>query len=127
MLKGVRHLAAVFLLEAVVFMSAAACWGGQWMTRAYGTTRPDLWEVYGDHQQVSMQVYHEGWSTLRPFNCFEGLEVKTNASFVLDTINTHRPRLVIVEYPKTSWPKLKGVDQTTNGGKQKLSKLREHY
>ena len=64
---------------------------------------------------------------MKPLNSFEGLGIKENASFVLETINAYRPRLVIVEYPKTYWTKLNGADPTTNGGKQKLKKLREHH
>ena len=48
LMRGVRQLAAVFLLEAMVLGSAVGSWG-QWLPAFYGTSRPDVWEIFGGH------------------------------------------------------------------------------
>ena len=53
LMQSVRRLAAVFLLEATVFMSVCNTWGGAWMQQMYGTIRPDVFEVFGGHAEVS--------------------------------------------------------------------------
>ena len=60
LLKGIRSVAAVFLLEAMVLMSAGAQWSGSWTQRMYGTGQADVWEVFGGHGVVTETAWSLG-------------------------------------------------------------------
>ena len=45
--KGIQTAAAIFLLEAMVLMSATSQWSGAWTQRWYGTGQADVWEIFG--------------------------------------------------------------------------------
>jgi hypothetical protein len=51
LLRGIQTCAAVFLLEAMVLMTAGEEWAGAWTQRLYGTGSADIWEVFGNHGQ----------------------------------------------------------------------------
>ncbi len=51
--KGIRSVAAIFLLEALVLMSATSQWSGAWTQKLYGTGQADVWEVFGSHKVLT--------------------------------------------------------------------------
>ena len=76
LMQSVRRLAAVLLLEATVFMSVFNTWGGAWMQQMYGTIRPDVFEVFGGHAEVSSQAWSQGWLTLQPLDITYGTDLR---------------------------------------------------
>ena len=128
-LSGVRHLASLFLLEAIVFVTAAGVWGGSWMRRVHGTTRPDVWELFGEHSQVSLQAWRQGWLSIQPVNLLSGADLSSynQRDEILQMQKTCRPRLVIMEFPVPFWKQLSRVNPSTNGGRQRLKRLREKH
>ena len=46
--KGIQHATAVFLLEAIVLLTAGTDWSGAWTQRFYGSGSADVWEVFGE-------------------------------------------------------------------------------
>ena len=129
MMRGVLHLAAVFLLEALVFTQIYADWSGSWMTRVYGTGRPDIWEISGNHCEVSLAAWRQGWLALQPF------EITNSSSHhdpnqcqeVLELLEKWRPRLVAVGFPHSYWVNLCNITDYRNSDRQKLKRLRERH
>ena len=126
LLSSVRHLAAVFLLEALVLGAHVHGMGGQWMSRVYGTSRPDVWEVFGGHSEVSYQAWSQGWLALQPIDKLYGADLsrQEERNQVLNIQEQRSPRLVLIEFPCTYWCQLAKINYTTNAAKQKLKRLR---
>ena len=53
MMKGIRTVAATFLLEAMVLLVAGATWQGPWSQRVYDTGITDAWELFATHTTVT--------------------------------------------------------------------------
>ena len=63
--KGIQMATAVFLLEAMVLMSATAAWSGGWTQRMYGTGQADVWEAFGRDNLADIS-WKQGWRPLEP-------------------------------------------------------------
>ena len=71
------------------------------MSRMYGTTRPDIWEISGNHSEVSHAAWRQGWLALQPFeiaNYSERYDPDQSAE-LLTLLEKWRPRLVVVGFP----------------------------
>ena len=125
LLKGIQTATAVFLLEAMVLLSASAQWSGSWTQRHYGSGQADVWEVFGDHGMLTKVSWRQGWRPLEPL-----LESKFGQSsfceYVTDTLNEREPRLVVMECPRKHW-NLCFTQQTpgaNNSARQRDKKIR---
>ena len=94
------HLAAVYLLEASAYGTHLQTKGGQWMERMYGTSRPDIWEVFEGHAEVSYQAWRQGWLSVQPVDLLYGANLSSyhQREEILEMQKTLRPRLVIMEF-----------------------------
>ena len=126
-MTGVRHLAAVYLLEAVVTLSAF--WGGQWMSRMYGTSRPDVWEIFGGHAEISVQAWRQGWLAMQPIDKIYGADLlqQEQRREVLDCQRKLQPRLIVIQFPCTYWTSLTRINYRTPSRRQKLKQLRQQH
>ena len=94
------------------------------MQRAYGTTRPDIWEVFGGHAEVSLQGWRQGWLALQPIDQVYGddLSVYEERRELLRIQERTRPRLVLIEFPCTFWSQLARTNyHRSNAGRQKFT------
>ena len=116
----------MFLLESVVMTNAARAWGGAWMERMHGTSRPDVLEVFGGHAEVSVQAWKHGLLALQPVDLEYGADLTRPAERedLLDSIRETRPRLVIIEFPCTLWSSLSRMNYRGSSGRQRLEGLR---
>ena len=124
LLKGIQTAAAVFLLEAMVLMSATSQWSGSWTQTLYGTGQADVWEVFGKDNLTNVS-WRQGWRPLEPLQ-----ESKFgNSSFmeyVSNTLEERAPRLVVMECPAKHWyNSTKALPRTKNAARQAEKKLRE--
>ena len=121
-MQSVRRLAAVFLLEATLFMSVCNTWGGAWMQQGHGTIRADVFEKLGGHAEVSSQAWSQGWLALQPLDITYGTDLRESEERdeLLRTIIETHPRLVLVEFPCTYWSHLTTLNLRTVAEKQKL-------
>ncbi len=71
LINNTSQLAAVFLLEATEFASAATRGGGAWITHMCGMPRPEVWEVFGGHAEISLQVSGAGCLATQPFDILD--------------------------------------------------------
>ncbi len=77
---GLQQLAAVFLLEAAAIMTTLwATPTGFWMDRWHGTTRPDMWEIFGGHSEITLQASKMGWVGMRPIDILYGTDLRDPA------------------------------------------------
>ena len=125
LMKGIRYVTAVFLLEAMVMSVAATAFAGNWSQAIYGTTRPDVVELFGGHAEISYQGWKQGWLALQPIDKIYGTDLfePEQRRGCLEMIEQQQPRLAILEFPCTYWSQLTRTNYSTNSGKQKLKKL----
>ena len=125
LLKGIRSVAAVFLLEAMVLMSAGAQWSGSWTQRMYGTGQADVWEVFGGHGVVTETAWSLGWRPLEPLKT-ANFRNETFEGYLTQTMAERAPRLLVMECPSKVWFQCKqNVSCNSNAAKQKSKKIRE--
>ena len=95
LVKGARSIAAVFLLEAMVLLSAGTCWASAWTQKMYGTGMADIWEIYGEYGVLTSLAHKQGWRTLEPVREAEfrrpAFEEGVNQTFEI-----RAPRLVVM-------------------------------
>ena len=101
LLKGIRSVAAVFLLEAMVLMSAGAQWSGSWTQRMYGTGQADVWEVFGRDSLTNIS-WKQGWGNLEPLQT-SGFKNPVFLEYVTTTLQERSPRLVVMGCPAKKW------------------------
>jgi len=125
MMAQVWQVTAVLLMEALTYSTIASQWGGAWMQKMYGTARPDVWEIFGGHAEISMQAWRAGWMALQPIDAVYGddLKDKNQRKHVLETIRKTQPRLVIVEFPCTYWSNLTHLNFRSQERRRMLKKL----
>ena len=99
------------------------------MQRMYGTSRPDIWEVFGGHAEVSYRAWQQGWLALQPCDQVYGIDLHNPAerSEVFRVQREMQPRLILIEFPCTYWSSLSRIIYVTNAQKQKLKRLREKH
>ena len=125
LLKGVRTVAAVFLLEALVLLSAGAQWSGSWTQSLYGTGQADVWEVFGNHSQVTQTSERQGWLALEPLTC-SAFGKPDFVKYVNYTLDYRSPRLVVMECPTKHWYMCtKPKSDRTNSARQHRKTIRE--
>ena len=78
LINNTSQLAAVFLLEATLVTSAATWAGGAWITHMYGAPRPDAWEVFGGHAEISLQASRAGYLAMQPLDILRGCDLREN-------------------------------------------------
>ena len=101
-LNGIRSAAAIFLLEAVVLMSASAQWSGAWTQRHYGTGQADIWEVFAAEPVVTKVAWRQGWLPLEPLTTAPFGKTSFQ-QYVADTLSERAPRLAVIECPAKIW------------------------
>ena len=126
-MRGVTHLAAVFLLEAATLGTVYVQWGGAWMNRVYGTVTPDIFEIAGNPDGLTMQAWKQGWLTMQPFNIVGDGYNDSHASEIIQIVDAWRPRLVVCEFPRALYASLCSLNNYKNGDKQKAKRLREKF
>lgn len=83
-------------------------------------------EVFGGHAEVSFNFSRWGWTTCQPIDLVYGsdLNCQDERKSVLDFIRTHRPRLVIVSYPRKLWSPINNISAVTSQDKRRREKKR---
>ena len=124
LMKGIQTATAIFLLEAMVLMTASAQWSGSWTQRLYGTGSADVWEVFGTHGLLTKVSWRQGWRPLEPLR-----EAKFNdldfEQYVTTTMTEHAPRLILMECPAKQWYNCtKPMPRTPNALRQANKKVR---
>ena len=126
MMKGIRTVAATFLLEAMVLLAAGATWQGSWSQRMYGTGIADVWELFGTHTNVTKEAWDQGWRVLQPLTSNE-YNNEDNQGYISRTLYERSPRLLVMETPNKIWSA--SVTYTalngTNSDRQNFKRLRE--
>ena len=97
------------------------------MQRMYGTSRPDIWEMYGGHAAVSHRAWRQGWLTLQPCDHIYETDLHDPAgrSEVFRVQREMQPRLLLIEFPQSYWINLSRYDYHKNSQRQHLKGLRE--
>lgn len=111
------------MLTASTFYQA----GSMYSDSMFGSDRPDVVEIFGGHCEVSMQFARRGWNSMEPSDVVYGddLRDEDTRKGVLERLRKARPRLAIVEYPRTFWSQLASTNYRTNQQKRRLAKLRK--
>ena len=93
----------------------------------FGSTRPDILEVFGGAAEVSMQFSKYGWSAMQPCDVIYGddLRCEDTRNQLIDRVRTEKPRLVVIEYPCRLWSKMADVNYISPQQKRRLAKLRK--
>jgi len=124
LLKGVQTAAAIFLLEAMVLMSASSQWSGSWTQKMYGTGQADVWEVFGA-DNLTRVSWRQGWRALEPLQAAKFSDTSFQ-SYIVDTLEERSPRLVVMECPNKHWYNCtRPIPKAKNAAKQAEKKLRE--
>ena len=124
-MTGIRSAAAIFLLEAVVLMSASAQWSGSWTQRHYGTGQADIWEVFAPEHVVTTVAWRQGWLPLEPLTTAQFGKASFQ-QYVVDTLTERAPRLAVIECPSKVWYQTtRNYTLKQNASKQKSKKIRE--
>ena len=108
---------------------ATAAYAGATLAGVTASTlapRPDCMEVFGGHTEVSFSFSRWGWTTCQPIDLVYGsdLNCQDERKSVLDFIRTHRPRLVIVSYPRKLWSPINNISAVTSQDKRRVEKKR---
>jgi len=101
---------------------------GAWIPHMYGTTRPDLWEVFGGHAEISWQGSRAGLLVMQPLDVLWGCDLRDEKqrSEALRLQRTHRPRLVVIQFPCKVWSQLANLNYCTAGQRNELDELRRN-
>ena len=121
---SIQMATAVFLLEAVVLMSATTRWSGSWTQRMYGNGQSDVLEGFGLDYSTDIS-WKQGWRTLEPLQT-SGFKNACFLEYIENTLDERGPRLVVMECPAKNWYQCsRPVPRTENARKQLEKKQRE--
>ena len=123
------------MLQACQVLLAASCCLAVATTSAcqsalsasmFGSSRPDLLEVFGGASDVSLQFGRRGWYVLEPSDLvsFDNLGHVGVKERVLEFVQEQKPRLVVVNYPRKLWSQLTVVNYASKQRRQVLKKLK---
>ena len=120
MTRGIRHCAAVFLLEACVVLAIGSQWAGSWTQRLYGTGTADIWEVGTVHEKITRRGYLEGWMVLEPSAYIH------DRNYIDVTLAERSPRLVLVETLGKMWSAVHATESSkVHSARQRAKQVRE--
>ena len=122
LLGNAKSLAVSVLVATVAAIGATAqC------VPHFAQVRPDVLEVFAGRAQITQSFARWGWHAARPVDIKWGddLYQADQRAGLLEWIDEHRPRLVIVSYPCKHWSILTNMQYTTPQEKRRLQKLRQ--
>jgi hypothetical protein len=93
----------------------------------FGSSRPDLLEVFAGAAEVSLQFSRRGWFVLEPVDIKYGWDLSDVEARddILRMIDEYKPRLVTVAYPCRFWSPLSETNYRTPQRRRLLSRLRK--
>ena len=117
-------------LAFLVTASTLAATGNQvsMMTQSvFGSSRPDLLEVFAGGAEVSLQFARRGWFTLEPCDILYGSDPSDpqERDRIESIVREQKPRLVIISFPCRFWSKLTDTNFRTPQERRRLQKLRK--
>ena len=121
-----KQLAACVFLITAASLSAIHGGSGMLSQAVFGTSRPDLLEVFGGDAEVSLRFSRKGWFVLQPQDVIYGNDLRESSERerLLDLIDKQKPRLVIISYPCRYWTALSNINYRSAQGRRKLARLR---
>ena len=117
---------SLVFFTCMLTLSAAGQVGSQLHERMYGSSRPDVVEIFGGCAEVSMQFAKRGWSAMEPCDVVYGDDLRDASvrKALMSRIRSEKPRLAVISYPCRFWSKLTDVNFRSSQQKRRLNKLR---
>ena len=94
--------------------------------RMFGTSRPDVVEVFGGECEVSFRFARAGFFAGQPYDIRYGTDLldPSERARLLQTLASLRPRLAIVAFPCTVWSSMCNINFRTQQARRLLAKRR---